>query len=299
MTEAERFPFVQLELAGSIGLADGRYLAHAEGDRAEHVLVVRTRDPVPLPRRRFRASRPRAVEPDAGDPTPPLTTLTIVRPDSLGERAAANGWLAKLRADPEAVEAEVRSALVQLNRAVHAHRAAALDPNVADVAADHALAVRVGYGTGDGLVDGRWEEAIAPPQEPRPGRGEVLRPQERVAAVLGGHERVGACEALLLRARADLDAERTREATFQLRVGLEALLSELGGESASFAAADASAKQAADLATLAERKRITGEAANEALAGELAAERAAEVEETVRICERVLRRRRAFGGPGS
>ena len=37
-------------------------------------------------------------------------------------------------------------------------------------------------------------------------REEELRPQERVAAVLGGRERIDACEPLLLRARADLDA---------------------------------------------------------------------------------------------
>ena len=40
---------------------------------------------------------------------------------------------------------------------------------------------------------------------------------------------------------------------------------------------------------------MTGEAANEALAGELAEPRAAEVTETLRLCERVLRRKRALG----
>ena len=57
-------------------------------------------------------------------------------------------------------------------------------------------------------------------------RAELLRPQERVAEVLGGRGRVPACELLLIRARADLDAARTREAALQLRVGLEALLAE-------------------------------------------------------------------------
>ena len=63
----------------------------------------------------------------------------------------------------------------------------------------------------------------------RQQRAEELRPQERVAAVLGGRERVDACETLLLRARADLDSGRHREAALQLRVGLEALLVELDG----------------------------------------------------------------------
>ena len=47
--------------------------------------------------------------------------------------------------------------------------------------------------------------------------------------MLGGRERVDVCETLLLRARADLDAGREREAALQLRVGLEALLAELKG----------------------------------------------------------------------
>ena len=56
-----------------------------------------------------------------------------------------------------------------------------------------------------------------------------LQPQERLAAVLGARERFDSCETLLLRARADLDAGRMREAALQLRVGLEALLVELAG----------------------------------------------------------------------
>ena len=44
-----------------------------------------------------------------------------------------------------------------------------------------------------------------------------------------------------------------------------------------------------------ERRSITGEAANEALGGELGDGRMAEVTETLRLCERVLRRRRALG----
>jgi hypothetical protein len=145
----------------------------------------------------------------------------------------------------------------------------------------------VGFGPGDELVDGRYAAAIEIPQSERRRRAEVLRPQERVAEVLGGRTAVAACELLLIRARADLDAGRTREATLQLRVGLEALLAERP-------ALDA-ADQDADFAALGERRSITGEAANAALTGELGEERLAEVTETLRICERVLRRKRAFG----
>jgi hypothetical protein len=289
---AQRFGFVQIELAGTVGVAEGRYLARSAESEPEHVLVVRTRDAPQPPRRRLRRARPKPVEPAPDTATVPLTTLTVVRSEPFSDAEEAANWLAALRSEPEALDAEVDAALVVINRAVHAHRSAALDPAMADASADHALAVRVGYGDGERLVDGRFEEAIAPPRASRPGRGEVLVPQERVAEVLGGRETVPACEALLLRARADLDAERVREAALQLRVGLEALLAELADAAL---APEAEARQIADLATLEDRKRITGEAANEALAGELADARAEEVEETLRVCERVLRRKRAFG----
>ena len=76
--------------------------------------------------------------------------------------------------------------------------------------------------------------------------------------MLGGRGPCAACELLLIRARADLDAGRTREAALQLRVGLEAMLA----EREALAAPD----QDQDFATLDERRQITGEAANEALA---------------------------------
>ena len=48
-------------------------------------------------------------------------------------------------------------------------------------------------------------------------RGETLAPQERLAAILGGRDALLAGEELLLRARLDLDAGRTREAALQAR----------------------------------------------------------------------------------
>ena len=56
----------------------------------------------------------------------------------------------------------------------------------------------------------------------------MLRPQERLAAILGGRDVALACEELALRARLDADAGRWREAAFQLRVALEAAIAELG-----------------------------------------------------------------------
>lgn len=123
----------------------------------------------------------------------------------------------------------------------------------------------------------------------RQRREAELRPQERVAAVLGGRERIDVCETLLLRARADLDGGRPREAALQLRVGLEALLAELDG-------ALADPGHQADMAELEGRRQQAGEAANMALRGELDTERERNVRELAEICERVLRRRRVLRG---
>jgi len=249
--------------------------------------VVSVADAPPQPRRRLGRAKPKDSNPEAAEPAVPRTTLTVVRPEPLGEPAAAEAWLAGLRGEPDALAAEIAGAVELVNIAVHAHRAATLDPALADVSAAGALAVRVGFGSGDDLADGHYERAIEVPHSERRRRGELLRPQERVAEVLGRRGAVAACELLVIRARADLDAARLREAALQLRVGLEALLAERDA----LAAPD----QEADFASLDERRSIAGEAANEALAGELSEERAAEVTETLRIAERVLRRKRALG----
>ena len=239
--------------------------------------------PAPL-RRRFGRAKPKDADPAAPQATVPLTTLTAIRPEPLGDEEAAGRWLAALRADPEAIEAEVSAGLELINRAVHAHRTAAMDPHLPDVSAEHALAVRVGHGSGEALAEGRYSEAAELPRSERQRLREALRPQERVAEVLGGRGSVSLSESPLLRARADLDAGRTREAALQLRVGLEALLAELAG--------DASEALTETLAKLEDRRQITTEAASEALRGELGEARHGEMVETVRLCERVLRRRR-------
>ena len=283
MAGPQRFPFVQFDLAGTVGLEDGRYL----GREPERVLVVRVAG-LPAPRRRrLRRAKPTGAEPGARVKTVPLTSLTAIRPDPLGDDDAATAWLETLRDDQDAMEAAIADALLLINEAIHASRTATLDAHHADIDSEHALAVRIGFGAGDELADGRWEEAIEIPHAQRRRRAEVLRPQERIAAVLGARERVPACELLLLRARADIDAARRREAALQVRVGLEALLAERS--------AIATSGQDDDLAALDERRAITGEAANEALLGELSEERTTEVVETLKLCERVLRRKRALG----
>ncbi len=123
-----------------------------------------------------------------------------------------------------------REAAIQINRLIHAHRTAAGDPYIADVDPGRAVAVRFGYGTGDEVADGRWRRANElPSQETRKlirRDYEALRPQERIAAVLGGRESVGAYEDLIVHARGDLDAGRVSAAALGLHAGLEALVAQ-------------------------------------------------------------------------
>jgi hypothetical protein len=152
---------------------------------------------------------------------------------------------------------------------------AAADPHVSEAAPDKALAVRIGFGAGEQVADGRYASAWELPREARArAKRSMEAPEERFAAILAGRERVLACEALVLRARADLDGGRTREAALQARVALEALLAELPGTD------------------LADARGPVGGAANAALQGELSAETAAAVSEAVGRMEAALKRRR-------
>ena len=279
-----RFRFVQLDVPGQLGLDDGRYLLRGGQDQqAETVVVVQTLGAA-APSRRSRRRRPRRIEPGGDLPEVPFTRLTVITAERAEPEAAARE-LQRVAADPEAAEASVVGGLRAVNAVLRAHRVATHDPYGHEVGREATLVARVGYGTGGGLTEGRWEEAVEIPYpERRRRRAGALRPQERLAAVLAGREPINVCETLLLRARADLEQEHPREAALQLRAGLEALLAELpaGGDEGD---------QAQDLAALGERRESTGEAAHEALAGELSTERAGEVAETLGICERVLRRR--------
>lgn len=250
------------------------------------MIVVRSFGAPAPPRRRLRRSRPGKANPDA-KPVLPVTELTWVEADPL--EGDPDSWLNSVSDDREAGDEIVARARLCATRALAARRVAAADPAVPDVHTATALSIKLGYGLGDGLVEGQFEQAVELPREESraASRTAALRPQERLAALLGARERALAGEELLLRARADLDAARGREAALQLRVALEALLAERERLKAP--------GQDDDLAALEERRSITGAAANEALSGDLRADRLAEVAETVEICERVLRRRSALG----
>ncbi|MET0958693.1 MAG: hypothetical protein ABWZ18_09285, partial [Solirubrobacterales bacterium] len=210
-------PFVQLEFAGLIGLPEGRYLAREEaGDR---VLIVQGFGVPKPPGRLQRPSRP--IDPDE-DESVPVSRVTVALPERFEAEAEAERWLQATAGDAERRSAEVRAATRLLNRALNALRAGARDPLVQDVGATRALAIRVGFGDGDEIAEGRWREARELAR-PRPGRLDDVDPQERVAAVLSGREAVHPAETLLERARLDIQQGRVEEARYGLRAAREAL----------------------------------------------------------------------------
>jgi hypothetical protein len=283
VSAAPLLPFVQLEFPGRIGIGDGRYLARSDGE-ASDVLVAATlgtERAVAGRRRRHRASRAPA---GTGAPALPVTRLTVVTPTKLGPDEAER-WLEDVSKDAEAAEAQVASALRLINEAIAAQRAGAQDPYVHELDAARAVAIRVGFGLSDEVAEGEWTDARQLQLGAERGRRtEVLQPQERLAAVLGGRDEVLACENLILRARLDLDQGRSREAALQLRVGLEALLRELAEED------HAGVRE--DVAVLQDRRDEVVEAANGALRGSLGEDQAKMLGEVVTRSERALRRRR-------
>lgn len=284
------FGFAQLDLAGTLPIADGRYVIRDEV--GEHVLVLETLA-APAPARR-RRRRPREVGASEEPRTLPLTQATMVRAFApFTAESEAERWLETEAASEESSDRIIAAAIALLNRALHAQAIASGDPAPISLTAARAASVRLGYGSGAEVATGDFTAArevdARSGSSPRQTRESELRPQERLAAVLGGRERIDACETLLLRARADLDAGRDREAALQLRVGLEALLVELRD-------ALADPGHVEDMATLEARRHEAGEAANAALLGDLDPEQRKDVEELTAVCERVLRRRRVLRG---
>jgi hypothetical protein len=274
------FGFVQFDFAGTLPLADGRYLAGSPDGDDETVLVLQRIGAPVLAERRRRRGRPVPADPE---PAPlALTRATVIRAASPFEGPAeAARWLDEALEIEETIEVVATAAAAALNRALHAQAVAAADPYGRQLTPEQAERVLIGYGSGEETADGRFTDARQVDLAPRAGsrrrkREEELRPQERVAAVLRGREQLDACETLLLRARADLDAGRAREAALQLRVGVEALLAELDG-----AVEDPGHDQ--DMAMLRERQAEVPSGAT-----------IAAIEETLGIGERVLRRRRVL-----
>jgi hypothetical protein len=156
-----------------------------------------------------------------------LTRATVVDTAPLDD---ADAWLAGARRDADAA----RRALAVLTRAVAAYRIAAADPWLADPDPARAVTARIGYGSGEAVAAGEWDAAEALPAPDaagglRRGRRRVTSPTDRAVALLSGRDAALACEELALRARADLDRGRGREAALQLDTALRTALAELQG----------------------------------------------------------------------
>jgi len=289
-TDAARFRFVQMDVPGRIGIDDGRYLLRATDERAETVIVVQTLGAQAAGRSRRRRRRPRPADPPELPAEVPVTRFTVIPAEERAANDAARE-LDALAGDPEAAEEAVLTGLRSANRLVRAHRIATQDPYGHEIGRSAPLAVRVGFGTGGELADGQWTRALdIPPPERRRRRADALRPQERLAELLAGREEIEACETLLLRARADLDQGRLREAGLQLLPGVDALLAELperGGPG-----------QEENLGDLRERREHLVRVAAAALRGDLTAEQTEQIADAVGVCERILRRRQALREPG-
>jgi hypothetical protein len=275
-----------------LGPADGRYVLRGHAGEPEHVLVLETAG-APVHRRRRLLGRrgrgagaPAPVAPEPAPATAPLTVATVVWAAPLRGEDEAAAWLAA--AD---LEAEARTAVAVLNGVLHAQRLARADPFIREVAPEQALAVRVGVGLGDEVAHGRWTDAraLAPERTRRPGgRPQAIRPQERFTALLAGRDVALAAEELTLRARLDLDRGRTREAALQVRVALEAALSELQAWSHH-------TDVAVRLAELRDERPAVAAAANRALESGLDAGQIADVERVVDRLEAALAARLAGG----
>lgn len=278
------FRFVQFEYPWQLGPHDGRYVIRGHAAEIEQVLIVATLGAAPR-RGLVRRRRPTEATPEP-EPTPvPTGRATIIAAEPFADAAEADRW--RRDVDPEE---EASAALVVLNRVLHLHRIATADPLVREVGREQALVIRVGTGEGDRVASGRWNDAVElPPAAPRRERRQLaLQPQERLAALLGARDVPLASEELVLRARLDLEAGRVREAALQLRVALEAALSELTPW------ADRAAVKTR-LDSLREERRAVGAAANRALEGGLDDETAADVARIVGLVEGALRARTISG----
>jgi hypothetical protein len=268
---------VQFEFPWALGPADGRYVVRDTADApASHVLVLATLGAPERRRLRDRRGRPTTEEPPPAPVTTARATVVDAEPVPLAE---AERWLAG--AGPE----ETARALAQIGRAVRAHRLASGDPAVHEPALAQALVVRAGHGAGEQVAEGRWGAARELPPAPAARRRRVagLQPQERLAALLGGHARPLACEELALRARQDLDSGQLREGALQLRAALDAALAELPP------ASDASAGMAPRIAELDGQRSAVAALADDALSGLLPPDASETLGTTLQRLEAALR----------
>ena len=155
-----------------------------------------------------------------------MTRVTVVGEEPLADKRAAAKWMESAARDASQRAALIREATRVVNLGLSAMRAEARDPLIQDVGATRALRVRIGYGEGEALAEGRWSEARDVPP-PRRGRLDDIDPLSRVAAVLAGRDEVHPAETLLERARWTSRRVAAREAELGLDAARTALPSTL------------------------------------------------------------------------
>jgi hypothetical protein len=236
------FLFVQFEFPWELGPPDGRYLMRAREDAdPERGVVLGTlgaqrRAPArgQLLSAATRSGSRRRPAPAEPEPAPVATArATLVDPISVSAERQAKAWLSDLDG-----EREVQAAAAVLNRVLHFHRIAAADPYVNEISPDQALVIRAGWGEGEQVADGLWLTARELPWRGPAGvrrkrigdRAAALRPQERMAELLGGRGATLLCEEHVLRARVDLDNGRLAHAAIELQAAYAAAVAELPGE---------------------------------------------------------------------
>jgi hypothetical protein len=241
------FLFVQMEFPWALGPPDGRYLLRAPAsEEPQHVVVLGTLGARrastarrPSGRRMFDRSRSRRARVQATPEPAPVATAraTIVDPISVSAERQAHAWLNDLDADRG-----TDAAVAALNRLLYSHRIATADPYVHEVSPTQALVIRAGWGEGERVADGRWLHALELPLALRNRRtsggrrrllgdhAAALRPEERLAELLGARATALLCEDLVLRSRLDLDQGRTGLAALELDRAFAAALGELRAE---------------------------------------------------------------------
>ena len=235
------FLFLQFEFPWELGPPDGRYLLRSgAGAEPERVVVLGTLGASRRPERSWprqmlpRNRRGAELEPGSVQPAPvPTSRATIIDPVPLAAERQAHAWLADLD-----VGRDADAAIAVLNRVLHFHRIASADPYVHEVSPAQALVIRAGWGEGEQVADGLWRHAHELPLQARKrtrsgrrrDRSAALRPQERLAELLGARGAALLCEELALRARLDLDHDRLAHAALELEAAYAAALGELRGE---------------------------------------------------------------------
>jgi hypothetical protein len=251
-------------------------MVRGEREELEAILVLST---LGAPRRTaLRGRRGKKVE--GAEPEPvPTTRATVVHPEPFESSGEAQAWLDGLRSDGDARDEELGRAAAVLNRAMHAHRVASADPAAPDASPARALVVRLGFGAGETVADGRYAAAWELPRAGFRTRRSMEAPEQLFAELLTRREQALPAEDLVLRARADLDAGRDREAALQARVALESLLAALPPHSP-------------DREGLEEQRGPVAQGANAALTRGLDGDLLEGLQGAVRRMETALRRRR-------